>query len=54
MKKIIFVALFLAFTAALMFAEYRFIMENMKAYVAADAVNVEIFGHVDEYDLEMK
>ena len=54
MKKILTVALFLAFTAALMFAEYRFIMENLDAYVAADAVYVEIFGQIDEYDLEMK
>lgn len=54
MKKILTVALFLAFTAALMFTEYRFIMENLEVYVTADAVFVEILEQTDEYELEMK
>lgn len=53
-KKILTMALFLAFTAALMFAEYRFIMENLEVYVTADAVFVEILEQTDEYELEMK
>ena len=53
-KKILTMALFLAFTAALMIAEYRFIMENLEVYVTADAVFVEILEQTDEYELEMK
>lgn len=50
MKKFIAFALALVFVLALMFAEYRYIMHNIKPYRGErGTVYLEIFGQVDEY-----
>lgn len=53
MKKFIkFIAAVLVL-AALMFAEYRYIMINIKPYIGQDnTVQLEVFGQVDEYYAE--
>lgn len=49
-KKIILAVLILA---AIMFAEYRYIMTHICPYNGNDGtVYIEIFGNVDEYDAE--
>ena len=48
MKKLIIAALILA---ALMFAEYRYIMTNLYPYTGVDGtIYIEFMGQVDEYD----
>lgn len=50
MKKFIAFALAFVFVLALMFAEYRYIMHNIKPYRGErGTVYLEIFGQVDEY-----
>lgn len=50
MKKILVAAVFLAGVAIAMFAEYRYIMQNIKPYHGdRDTVYIEIFGQIDEY-----
>lgn len=48
MKKIIAAILVLL----LMYAEYRYIMVNIKPSVDNGTVYLEVFGQVDEYELE--
>ena len=50
MKKLIIAALILA---ALMFAEYRYIMTNLCPSIVNDhTVHIEFMGQVDEYYVE--
>ncbi len=52
-KIIIVLLLILSFaftTLSLMFAEYRFIMQNIRPYIGENnTVYLEVFGQVDEY-----
>ena len=51
MKKLIRTMLVLLTIAVLMFAEYRFIMLNLRPYNGDDhTIYIEFFGQVDEYD----
>lgn len=53
MKKLIAFALIILALLGIMFAEYRYIMTNIKPYVGNDnAVYLEIFDQVDEYEAE--
>ena len=54
MKKNIAIVLMIVFTIlAMMFAEYRFIMHNIRPYKGDNGtVYLEIFGNVDEYYAE--
>ena len=50
MKKLIATVLILVAVLGLMFAEYRYIMHNIKPYRGEDGtVYLEIFNQVDEY-----
>lgn len=50
MKKIVKIILVLLALLCMMFAEYRFIMCNIKPYHGeGDTVYLEIFNQVDEY-----
>ena len=53
MKKFIKFFIILLALIALMFAEYRYIMTNIKPYRGANStVYIEIFEQIDEYELE--
>ena len=53
MKKLIAFALITLALLGIMFAEYRYIMCNIKPYVGSDnAIYLEIFDQVDEYEVE--
>ena len=53
MKRLIKAAAVLMVLAALMFAEYRFIMCNLKPYYAEDGfLCIEFMGQVDSYYAE--
>lgn len=50
MKKLVAITFILAAVLCLMFAEYRYIMSNIKPYVGDDnTVYLEVFEQVDEY-----
>jgi hypothetical protein len=50
MKKLVATLLILVAVLGIMFAEYRYIMTNIKPYVGEDnAVYLEVFDQVDEY-----
>ena len=50
MKKLIAAILIFVIVLGLMFAEYRYIMTNIKPYRGENGtVYLEIFGQVDEY-----
>ena len=50
MKKAIAIALFVVMLATIMFAEYRYIMHNLKPYNGDNnTVYIEVFGRIDEY-----
>lgn len=50
MKKLIAVVLIIVAVLGIMFAEYRYIMTNIKPYRSDDGtVYLEIFDQVDEY-----
>lgn len=52
-KKIITIIIGILFIVSLMFAEYRFIMHNIKPYRGeGGTVYLEIFGQTDEYYAE--
>ena len=52
-KKIIYAVTGILFLISLMFAEYRFIMHNIKIYLKEkNIVYVEIFGQADEYYID--
>lgn len=52
-KKIIGIIIGILFILSLMFAEYRFIMHNIRPYLGENnTVYLEIFGQVDEYYAE--
>lgn len=52
-RKIIYVAIGILFLISLMFAEYRFIMHNIKLYSKEEnIVYAEFFGQIDEYYIE--
>lgn len=49
-KKIIYAIIGILFLISLMFAEYRFIMHNIKIYLKEEnTAYIEIFGQADEY-----
>lgn len=50
MKKLVAITLILVAMLGIMFAEYRYIMHNIKPYRGErGTVHLEIFGQVDEY-----
>ena len=50
MKKFVKFFIVLLVLVTLMFAEYRYIMTNIKPYVGANnTVYLEVFGQVDKY-----
>ena len=56
-KKIIYAIIGIFLLLSLMFAEYRFIMHNIKPYQGNGTsegcmVYIEMFGHMDEYYAE--
>lgn len=52
-NKIIGIILSVIFIATFMFAEYRFIMCNIRPYLGErNTVYLEVFGRVDEYYAE--
>ena len=52
-KKIIKIILVILFIISLMFAEYRYIMHNIKLYIEENnIIYIEIFGQIDEYEAE--
>lgn len=53
-KKIAIVLAIIVAVFVLMFAEYRFIMCNQHPYYGEnDTLYIEIFGQIDEYDVEV-
>lgn len=52
MKKFIKILLAVLIICVLMFAEYRYIMVNIKPYINGNTVYLEIFGQVDEYYID--
>lgn len=53
MKKLVAITLILVAVLGIMFAEYRYIMTNIKPYIGDDnAVYLEVFDQVDEYRAE--
>lgn len=52
MKRILAVTAAIVLLFALMFAEYRVIMHNIRPYVQGNTVYLEIFGHQDTYYAE--
>lgn len=52
MKKYIKILIAILGILTLMFAEYRFIVCNLKPYVAEDTIYIELFDQVDAYDFE--
>jgi hypothetical protein len=52
-KKIIGIIIGIVFIATLMFAEYRYIMCNIRPYLGErNTVYLEVFGRTDEYYAE--
>lgn len=52
-KNLIKITITIICIISLMFAEYRFIMNNIKPYrVERGTIYIEIFGHIDEYYAE--
>lgn len=52
-NKIIKATIGILLLLSLMFAEYRFIMHNLKPYKGNNGtVYIEMFGHIDEYYAE--
>ena len=53
MKKLIIVLLTIAVMLGIMYAEYRFIMLNLSPSKGDNGtVYIEIFGQVDEYEID--
>ena len=53
MKRLATIVAALTILAAVMFAEYRYIMVNLKPYYAEDGfICIEIFGQTDAYYAE--
>jgi hypothetical protein len=52
MKKYVKILIAILGILTLIFAEYRFIMCNLKPYVAEDTIYIELFDQVDVYDFE--
>lgn len=52
MKKCTKILIVILGILALLFVEYRFIMCNLKPYVAEDTIYIELFDQVDAYDFE--
>ena len=52
-KKIVSLMVVISFIAVLLFAEYRYIMHNIRPYTGNNgSVYLEVFGQVDEYHAE--
>ena len=52
-RKLIFILAGVLLIASVMFAEYRYIMHNVRPYIAENnTVYLEVFGQVDEYYAE--
>jgi len=52
-KKVIGVTIRFLIVISLMFAEYRYIIVNLNPYITDnETVCIEIFGQVDEYNVE--
>lgn len=53
MKKLVKIAICAIALAAIMFAEYRYIMVNIHPYRGeGDTIYLEVFGQVDAYSIE--
>lgn len=51
MKRLLATVLAIALIALAMFAEYRFIMHNISPSVENNCIYLEVFGLVDEYEI---